>query len=316
MNLPYRWFPNGAHPSRKPPAPGEIVALDHTAYEVESISAVPRPEWTEEDWELVHRYGSSKTPLRVILRRVSGPDKGCDELHHFTARGDIEGGTSGGTTWNVYEKRHWSACGRCGEPSPCREVCQERYIAARMERMNRYATPGVCPACSEPVTDKQKSITFADNIETPVGPPVTYHVGRVGCRLAALEYQKAWKAAADGREEILAEEEPYSGTPNPTQRHLLALAADGLLACHSTLVHRAVDSVAVDADASDPMWEVYWYPSGLTRAQARYLQPLITAGLIAPPAVAGAHGGREGVYRLTAEGHKAHRRYPAPQEGK
>jgi hypothetical protein len=76
-----------------------------------------------------------------------------------------------------------------------------RQVAEKSAKnMARFETPGVCPACSEPVSARQKSITFDGNVEIPGGAPVTYHVGRGGCRGEAARYEERWvQADPDGR---------------------------------------------------------------------------------------------------------------------
>ncbi|WP_139179959.1 hypothetical protein [Gordonia westfalica] len=51
----------------------------------------------------------------------------------------------------------------------------------------RYGTPGVCPSCQEPVTRRQRVITFERNLYG-LGT-VTFHL-REKCRHAAFEYDR------------------------------------------------------------------------------------------------------------------------------
>jgi hypothetical protein len=78
-----------------------------------------------------------------------------------------------------------------------------RVAAESSKRMSLFETPGVCPACSEPITLRQKSVTFEDNIEIPGGPPLTYHAGRSGCRASAAQYEQRWVKADPNRRTIL-----------------------------------------------------------------------------------------------------------------
>jgi hypothetical protein len=70
-----------------------------------------------------------------------------------------------------------------------------RTAEAEAKHADRYMMPGVCPACNEPITSRQKAIvTFDENIEIPGGPPVTFHRRR-GCLGGAIGYEKRWAKA-------------------------------------------------------------------------------------------------------------------------
>lgn len=83
---------------------------------------------------------------------------------------------------------HYGLCVHCGELLPCRDRMAEQQALLQTERMARYETPGVCPECLEPVTDRQDRETFP-NIYVPLGPDVTFHAGRKKCRQAMEEYR-------------------------------------------------------------------------------------------------------------------------------
>jgi hypothetical protein len=96
--------------------------------------------------------------------------------------------------WYVYPNEHYPVCASCQEPMPCREREAERIATQVMDDLARYETPGVYPSCREPVSSRQKAITFPVNVKIPGGPPVTFHAGRGACQYAATEYQKAFNA--------------------------------------------------------------------------------------------------------------------------
>lgn len=172
---------------------------------------------------------------------------------------------------------------------------------------------GACWSCREMTTNRQSIIVFpGENLHLPAGPPVTFHTGRQECRISAMEYQEKWIAADSTRKPLMDWHDPFSGRPNPTQRRLLAMAAQGELRCHGTLVYHAGPDTDLNAimrgEARDTA-EYQWSPSGLTAVQERYVWPLIASGLIVPP-VRGDRGGREGIYRLSEEGWRTHRQHP------
>lgn len=187
MTLPYRWYPEGTTYATRP-YPGDLVARDHAVWRVISVTPRPPELWTEESRERVRRHGDRYIPHAVVLRPV---DAGDDPKHrgrdlHIEARG---------AHWDVFRSEHYPICAKCSEPRPCREEMAERVSAAAAQRFARYETPGICPACEKPVTARQKSMTFADNLEVLGGPPVTFHVNRAGCTQEARRYEERWVAA-------------------------------------------------------------------------------------------------------------------------
>ena len=85
-------------------------------------------------------------------------------------------------------REHYGLCIHCNELLPCREVMAERAAIDAQKRMARYETPGICPACAEPVTHRQESETLP-NMVVPLGPPVTFHAGRKMCRRELGKYR-------------------------------------------------------------------------------------------------------------------------------
>lgn len=194
LHLPYRWHPLGAETRYyEPPTPGSLIALAHAVWRVVDVSPVPVERWDVDDHERVANFGDAYLPHMVVIRPVAvvGDDpRARDHDVHLRATG---------STWMVYPDEHYPLCAACGEPLPCREQMAARTAAASAQRMDRYAVEGVCPACAEPITTRQNSVSFTENLEMPAGPPVTYHSGRRGCRRAAAEYEKRWVAADPNR---------------------------------------------------------------------------------------------------------------------
>jgi hypothetical protein len=94
---------------------------------------------------------------------------------------------------------HYSLCNKCGELQPCRELVFAAQAEVAMQELEKYQDEGVCPACREPVSRRQKSLTFPDNIYVPAGPPLTFHINRWRCLPAARAYEQAWVARDPGR---------------------------------------------------------------------------------------------------------------------
>jgi len=129
-------------------------------------------------------YRKNVTPRVVILRPAritSGDVRDRDHDVHLQARSFA--------SWDVYPNEHYPVCNECGEPLPCRAEMARRETEAAAKRAASYAIEGVCPACDEPVSGRQKAVTFALNLRIPLGPPVTYHAGRRECRYHASKYE-------------------------------------------------------------------------------------------------------------------------------
>lgn len=231
--------------------------------------------------------------------------------------------------WRILPAHH-AICAECGEPVPCRRL-REQWAAAHAARRARdlMAIPeGVCWSCREPISTRQKSVTFpGENLMAFVGPPAAFHTGILDCRIAALRYQDEWLKADTTRVPVLAEHDPYSGTPNATQRRILAMAARGELRCHLTRVQVAGPDDDLEqmmtAAPDSGQGEYRWYANRLDRGADKHLWPLLAADLITTPAepdpallrsgrlsAAELRKHRSSAYRLTEAGWRTHRRYP------
>jgi hypothetical protein len=86
----------------------------------------------------------------------------------------------------------YPVCSCHGHPWPCRQLCEDRQVAAELRELETRlarAVPGVCAACGEPVTARQRSVVFpGDNLLVPGAPPPTFHL-RQACRPQAQEYE-------------------------------------------------------------------------------------------------------------------------------
>lgn len=124
---------------------------------------------------------------------------------------------------------HYGLCHTCGEISPCSEVWTADVSQRHVEQDARFEVEGICPSCQEPVTRRQKSHRFEENLRVPLGPPVTFHA-RSKCAGGAVDYDRT-VAATTGREPRLScegmltrhldhcEECTNVTCPSPTVRH-------------------------------------------------------------------------------------------------
>lgn len=97
---------------------------------------------------------------------------------------------------------HYAVCVTCGEIPPCADAWAEKVAEHATEWAARFETPGVCPACQEPVTRRQESVRFEENLHVPFGPQVVFHKRRK-CLASAVSYDQS-VASATGREPRLS----------------------------------------------------------------------------------------------------------------
>lgn len=97
---------------------------------------------------------------------------------------------------------HYGLCHTCGELMPCSEVWTAKVADAAAEQSARFEVEGICPSCQEPVTARQKSHRFEENLRVPLGPPVTFHA-RNRCAGGAVAYDEQ-VAKTTGREPRLS----------------------------------------------------------------------------------------------------------------
>lgn len=190
------WYPDHVVRRYEPPELNHLLAYAHAVWRAVDIRSVPEDRWTDEQRRFhrltkpAARWRTGAVPVVVTVRPVAitsdDPAVRRHDLHLSSPGVQPE--------WWVYRDEHYPVCGTCGEPTPCRERLGMRVAEQAMAQMARYEQPGMCPSCREVVTTRQKSWTCPDNLEIPGGPPVTYHVGRLGCRWAATEYEKRWVA--------------------------------------------------------------------------------------------------------------------------
>lgn len=185
------WFPLGARSVYGCPQVGDIVALNHQAWQVVEITDLPAESWRDAD--RLAKPGLQKA-VRLRPTRLAGhpdPVKAAAEDVHY--------GALHVSPWDVYpDREHYPVCACCGEPMPCRAEVGRKMAEHAVSEMGRYETAGVCPACDEVVTARQKSLTFPDNLAVLGGPPVTFHI-RGRCHYAAMKYEQRWVAADPGR---------------------------------------------------------------------------------------------------------------------
>ncbi len=175
MTLPYPWHPLGIERVDRPSV-GDVLPFEHGAWRVLDVT----------DRHVAGRDGLYTV---AIVRPVATP---ADSMDRST---DRHIGWPKHHRWEVFtDPDHFPVCSTCREPVPCRDQMAARVADEAARDARRYETAGVCPACLEPVTNRQRSLTLEENLRAPAGPPVTFHLRR-RCLWNAIQYEKAWAAA-------------------------------------------------------------------------------------------------------------------------
>lgn len=211
------WRPEGVirEYGRRRPSVGDLVAYDRRAWEVTDVT-VRDFEPGDEDRLRGYRpqYRDEMRPYSVTLRRVHGAPHERENSRQEIGLG-VRAFTYGG--FDRYANGRAPLCSCHGEPWPCIEADQQAQAEKEIQRAERELSrmPGCCPACDEPVTSRQRSITFGGpNVRNPLGEGPTFHLRRK-CRSGAAQYEELWVADEPGR-----------------KRSLLTLACEGSLIVH------------------------------------------------------------------------------------
>lgn len=197
-----RWHPEGvartgARPGRPPV--GAVVAYERRAWEVMRVAdADPTPEEQERLAAYRPAYRDRMAPYRISLRRLHGPQHPREN----TAR-DISLRTRVGCydPFPIYPHGRVPLCSCHSHPWPCLVADQQAQAEKELRTAEKALNlmPGCCPACEEPVTTRQRSITFGGpNVRNPLAEGPTFHL-RHKCYSSAASYEELWVNDEPGR---------------------------------------------------------------------------------------------------------------------
>lgn len=199
------WRPEGIRrgASGTRPDVGGVVAYARRAWEVRHVDdANPTPEEQERLDGYTEPFRDRYQPYRVTLRRLHGArherENSAQEIGLRITVGAYD-------PLPEYLNGRVPLCSCCGHPWPCLEADQQAQAAKELKAVERELSllPGCCPACREPVTSRQRSITFGGpNVRNPLAEGPTFHLRRA-CWSAAAAYEEAWVADEPGRERSL-----------------------------------------------------------------------------------------------------------------
>lgn len=172
-------------------APGDLVVYRKRAHEVVSTRSLPPEDWSD---EVLTRWRDQNCPdqgtwmHRPFVTKVKEPEAEDDTGINLL--------TVASYSWFVLPE-HYSVCGRCGEIPPCSHVFAERRAEEEGERFEELMAipPGCCMGCGEPITARQRTITFeGENLLRPDLPPgAMFHLRESkGCHYAATRYDRLW----------------------------------------------------------------------------------------------------------------------------
>lgn len=180
---------------------GDVVAYGYRAWEVTHVSDADPNEAEQERLNgYTDVWRDRMRPYRVSLRRLHG-----EQHERENDRQEIGLRIPIGWPLPIYPNGRVPLCSCHGHPWPCLESEQQAQAAKELAAAEKALNllPGCCPACSEVVTSRQRSITFGGpNVTNPLAEGPTYHL-RNKCYRSAAAYEEKWVAAEPDRKRSL-----------------------------------------------------------------------------------------------------------------
>ncbi|MEV5211365.1 hypothetical protein AB0K35_28215 [Micromonospora sp. NPDC053740] len=213
---PDRWAPSTSNRRDSygctHPEAGDLVAWRYAAWLVHEIRSYLDVDLTDKQREKLDASVANLTgekralalsrnrPFHIVLRHQAGPliiksgeERGFIRLHDGTREVSF-------TSWPRQTQWHrlpdpYQACSCHGHPWPCQDrdrMVLTQHQMRKMDRLMATAQPGVCAHCLEPITTRQKTVTFPEESRfVPGAPGPTFHAGRAASWQGAEEYERA-----------------------------------------------------------------------------------------------------------------------------
>lgn len=192
------------------PRVGDLVGWRYGVWQVIESTPIPDEDLDEADAEKLRRYVSGcderhrarihemNQARTVVLCYGSGPQLAGKAGVRTAENGDITVRFNTpvclGYVWPILHAP-WMTCSCHGQVWPCQEMDQAeagRVEAEKLDRLMATTTPGVCASCLEPISNRQKPVTFPEESRlVPGAPGPTFHAGRQACWHAAVMYDEA-----------------------------------------------------------------------------------------------------------------------------
>ena len=202
-----RWFPLRTRGKDRPET-GELIAHKHAVWRVVRVEDLPLSDADRDVWLNAGMPDPEiwlARPYRITLDWVAGAKPPWAKDGDDRKRGTISVPARAHPWWHVYTSERWPQCSCCGEPMPCRAELEDEQVATSLDRVAKMEAipPGACWACAEPISTRQKAVTYpGDNLNLPGAHAPSFHT-RSNCLPAAHAYEERWVAADPRRERIL-----------------------------------------------------------------------------------------------------------------
>lgn len=248
------WAPLGAVRVHERPAVGAVVVLHRGVWKVTDVELLPlndddRDEWLERGMPDLDTW--RRRPYQLVLEYLGGlvpagfdPADTANEVTLPVHPRDDE------PEWHVYPSGRWARCSCCGHPMPCPDELRDRAVNASLLLLELHTLkqPGCCWGCGEPITRRQKYVTYpGDNLDLPGGMEVRFHrkYGEHGCSDRAERYELRWIAGDPRRERILTWPDcpgalavhADGSSECTTAEHMLGSCTEGPPDCRGHLTH-------------------------------------------------------------------------------
>ncbi len=217
---PGRWRPVEDSCHRAKPVDrlnvGDLVGYHYGVWRTTEITRVPADDLTDTDRKKLADFMSRANsgdehwqrelariwPRYLVLEHVSGPqlfsEDDTQRLHTGAVTVHLIVGARADYDWAVM-RDPWMTCSCHGHPWPCQEqdqVVMARFHAQRLARLEAGTMPGVCAHCLEPISDRQRRLSFPEpHREFPGAPGPTFHSGRSACWGGAERYERTGRLA-------------------------------------------------------------------------------------------------------------------------
>jgi hypothetical protein len=173
--------------------PEFLVIWDRQAYRVIEVRERDEVDWPERFRQAWVNAGMpdpktwSSRPMVVVVRRDEQPT--AKPLHLCAPAS---------ASWRTLPE-HYAVCRLCHEIPPCRHVHNKTIAERATERFEKEMAilPGMCHACREPITRRQKSVGFpGPNLIRPdLGDDSAIFHLRTKCHGSVRAYDERWAKA-------------------------------------------------------------------------------------------------------------------------